>query len=112
LNHALDRATEAAAVLEADKSRLAGEIERVREEARSEIERAQAAAVASSNNGSGGNRAAVDEEIARAEDRLKNILALIEDPATELSAVIRKNVERSELESYLKGIQFVLTHGK
>ena len=33
---------------------------------------------------------------------------LIEDPAAELSVVIRKNVERADMESYLKGIRYVL----
>jgi hypothetical protein len=32
----------------------------------------------------------------------------MEDPDIELSTVVRKNVERAELESYLKGIRFAL----
>jgi len=39
---------------------------------------------------------------------VREISAVIEDPTSELSIVIRKNVERAELESYLKGIRFVL----
>jgi hypothetical protein len=30
----------------------------------------------------------------------------IDDPTTDLSTVIRKNVERAELNAYLKGIQY------
>jgi len=44
----------------------------------------------------------------RVENLIKEISAIIEDPATELPTVIRKDVERAELESYLKGIQFAL----
>jgi len=51
---------------------------------------------------------ALMKEMERVEGQVKEISALIEDPATELSTVIRKNVERAELESYLKGIRFAL----
>jgi hypothetical protein len=47
-------------------------------------------------------------EIQRVEGLIKEVSVLIEDPTTELSSVIRKNVERAELESYVKGIQFAL----
>ena len=36
----------------------------------------------------------------------------IEDPATDLSTVIRKNVERAELNAYLKGIQYSTGNSK
>jgi len=32
--------------------------------------------------------------------------SIIEDPNTELSVVIRKNVEKLELEAYLKGLRY------
>jgi hypothetical protein len=51
---------------------------------------------------------ALSAEIARVEGLIQEISTLIEDPATELSIVIRKNVERAELESYIKGIRFAL----
>jgi hypothetical protein len=114
LGRELTRSAESAAKLEAECSRLNGELERVREESRNEIQKAQesalaaAAAAAASSNGKGLS-AAINDEIARAENRLREVVAIIDDPATELSTVIRKNVERSEIESYLKGIQFVVT---
>jgi hypothetical protein len=35
----------------------------------------------------------------------------MEDSSTDLSTVIRKNVEKAELESYLRGIRFALNGG-
>ena len=118
LNRELSRATEAGALLESERQRLTAELERTREEAQSEIERARAEAAAAANSApppasnGGGNPALLNEEITRAEAKLREIVALIDDPATELSAVIRKNVQRSELEAYLKGIRFALNNGK
>jgi hypothetical protein len=37
---------------------------------------------------------------------IQEISKVVEDPETELSVVIRKNVERAELESYLRGLRF------
>jgi hypothetical protein len=37
---------------------------------------------------------------------MQGLSALIEDPATELSVVIRKTVERAQLDYYLKGLRF------
>src|SRR5262249_31390930 len=48
------------------------------------------------------------QEIARVEGALAEVMKLIDDPATALSTVMRKNVEKSALESYLRGIRFVL----
>jgi hypothetical protein len=45
-------------------------------------------------------------EVARVEDSIQEISRIIEDPSTELSLVIRKNAERAELESYLRGLRF------
>jgi hypothetical protein len=53
----------------------------------------------------------VAREIEQTERRIEEISILIEDPETELSTVIRKNVERAELESYLKGIRFASNGG-
>jgi chromosome segregation ATPase len=58
------------------------------------------------------NPEAVEAEIARIVFQIENISKLIDDPATELSVVIRKNVERAELDSYLKGIRFALKGSK
>ena len=48
----------------------------------------------------------LDQEIARVEALLAEVMKLIDDPATALSTVMRKNVEKAELESYLRGIRF------
>jgi hypothetical protein len=50
-------------------------------------------------------QSAFDAEVARIEGLLNEIVAAIEDPNSELSTIIRKNVEK-ELDSYLKGILF------
>jgi chromosome segregation ATPase len=54
----------------------------------------------------------INEEVARVEGLLRGITALIDDPSTELSTVIRKNVERAEWDAYLKGILFSMGRGK
>jgi chromosome segregation ATPase len=56
--------------------------------------------------------ARVNEEVARVEGLLRGLTALIDDPSTELSTVIRKNVERAEWDAYLKGILFSMGRGK
>jgi chromosome segregation ATPase len=48
------------------------------------------------------------EEV-RVEEVIRELSALIDDPATELSAVIRKTVERAQLDFYLKGLRFSAT---
>jgi chromosome segregation ATPase len=47
-------------------------------------------------------------EIVRIEDRLAEVMKLIDDPVSALSTVMRKNREKTELESYLKGIRFAI----
>jgi len=59
----------------------------------------------------GVDKAAIDAEVARIEDMIRQIVALIDDSATDLSTVIRKNVEKAELDAYLKGILFALGRG-
>jgi chromosome segregation ATPase len=54
----------------------------------------------------------IDEEVKRVEALIAEIALLIDNPETELATVIRKNVERAALESYLKGILFSLGRGK
>jgi hypothetical protein len=60
-----------------------------------------------------GNSAVANEslqtEVHRVEELIRSISAIIDAPETELSLVIRKNVERAELEAYLKGIKFAVT---
>jgi len=56
----------------------------------------------------GVNQETIAAEVERVEQMIRQIVALIDDPATELSTVIRKNVEKAELDAYLKGILFSL----
>lgn len=50
-------------------------------------------------------------EVVRIQGRIADIEKKIEDPSTELAIVIRKNVERAELDAYLKGIRFSMGGG-
>lgn len=50
----------------------------------------------------------LNAELARVKSMIEGIARLIDNPDTELSTVIRKNVERAELDAYLKGILFSL----
>jgi hypothetical protein len=54
----------------------------------------------------------ISSEVTRIQDKIQQITALIDDPDTELSTVIRKNVEKAELDAYLKGILFSLGKGQ
>jgi len=51
----------------------------------------------------------VKSEVSKVEESIQSISAIIDAPETELSLVIRKNVERAELEAYLRGIRFALS---
>ncbi len=75
-----------------------------------ESERSRFAAAAAKENASGAtiDPKLLNEEFARVEGKIAEIARLIDDPSTELSIVIRKNVERAELDAYLKGILFSL----
>lgn len=119
LNNEINHLTKAAAQWETERARLAGELERlarVQAATQAEAEKALAAAKAASvtvmKPGSGaGDAENITREMERIDSQVKEITALIEDPGTELSTVIRKNVERAELESYLKGLRFALNGG-
>jgi len=68
-----------------------------------------------SSNGTHGNSldtTTLDAEVRRIEVMIEEIAKLIDDPETELSTVIRKNVQRAELDAYLKGILFSLGRGQ
>ena len=77
-----------------------------------EAERARlsAAQAAGGGSGNGGGLATetITAEVSRVEAQLTQIIAVIDDPDTELSTVIRKNVEKAELDAYLKGMLFSL----
>lgn len=72
-----------------------------------ELERTKLSA-AHQGTGAGVNAETISAEVARVEGLLTQIIAIIDDPDTELSTVIRKNVEKAELDSYLKGILFAI----
>jgi len=71
---------------------------------------------ASSGSGETGgpspNSGEVDAEVQRVKGMIQVIVHTIDDPATELSTVIRKNVEKAELDAYLHGIHFALGRAK
>jgi hypothetical protein len=48
----------------------------------------------------------IQAEITRVESAILSIAQIVENPETELSVIIHKNVERAELESYLRGLRF------
>jgi chromosome segregation ATPase len=109
LNRELSRVSMAAAQLEADRQRLTAEIESMQVQVRSAQEKSREA---KANTTTSSQPPGLSEEITRSERKLQALIDIIDDPATELSAVIRKNVERSEIEAYLKGIRFAMGNGK
>jgi hypothetical protein len=110
----VNRVTQTATQWELERTRLTGEIEklaRVQAATQAEAERAITAMRAATTSKPGTtsvNSEALSKEVERVEALVKQITDLIENPATELSTVIRKNVERAELESYLKGIRYAV----
>src|SRR5436190_6102446 len=117
LNTELGKMAQTTAQWESERTRLNGELERLaRVQAATQAEAEKAilavkAATTSAKNAKSANSEALSAEIETVEARIKEISALIEDPASELSTVIRKNVERAELESYVKGIRFAISNG-
>jgi chromosome segregation ATPase len=86
------------------KSKLAEELHSASELLKAERSRTDDG----SKDGDGFDGLAVQSEISRVEGELNEIVAVIENPNTDLSIVIRKNVEKAELDSYLRGILFTL----
>ena len=116
LNNEVTRLTQVGAKWETERARLTAEVEhlaRVQAATQAEAEKAFAAAKAAISSVVKpatplADNEALTAEMERVQRLIQEISALIEDPATELSTVIRKNVERAELEAYLKGIRFAL----
>jgi chromosome segregation ATPase len=102
LNNALEKTAQMGADWEAERGRLSAEIERLQ----NALAVAQAHKEIEKNTEPPVNSAALSKEIERVENLIKEISSVIDDPSTPLSIVIRKNVERAELESYLKGIRY------
>ena len=110
LNKELQLAGNTASELQVERSKLTAELQRVREESAAEISRLRAAAekaVAAASAASRVHPPVATDEIAQVQSRLAEVVAIIDDPMTELSVVIRKNVEKLELEAYLKGLKYI-----
>jgi len=85
------------------KTQLAQELQNASvllESERSRLSAAQAGAP------SGLDNEAIQAEIKRVEKSIGEIIAVIDNPDTELSTIIRKNVEKAELDAYLRGILY------
>ena len=123
LSKELQQAADAASELQVERLRLTAELQRIREEASLELDRVREEANVEVNRVREEARSAAAaavsasppaqpaDEIARTEIKLAELISLIEDPMTELSVVIRKNVEKLELEAYLRGLRYA-TSGK
>ena len=100
----------------AQKTKLAAELETTGATLKSErakfAEEVSKSKTATNGNGKSTNGGLIDAEVTRIEGMIRDITTLIDDPATELSTVIRKNVEKAELDAYLKGILYSLGRGK
>ena len=110
LNKELQLAGNTASELQVERSKLTAELQRVREESAAEISRLRDAAekaVAAASAAARVQPPVATDEIARVQSRLSEVIAIIDDPTTELSVVIRKNVEKLELEAYLKGLKYI-----
>jgi len=122
LNAELSKMAQAKVQWEAERARLNRELERIsriQAATQAEAERAVLAvkvtatdAAKSRSAGVSLNSQAVTTEIGRIQRLIQDISTAIEDPASELTTIIRKNVERAELESYLRGIRFAIQSSK
>ena len=89
------------------RSQLMDEIESLRRQLEDEKQTAAQAKIAVSAHGSSKENEAVQAEIARVEHVIQEISQIVESSETELSVVIRRNVERAEMVSYLRGLRFI-----
>ena len=106
-----DRAVQVLAERDAEHQQTLSLVNRFRNELADERERfrrelEQAMASQDNEDDASVNIDALRAEVNRVETLIQEISRIIENPATELSVVIRRNAERIELESYLKGIRF------
>jgi len=103
--------SEEIAALEKQVSLLEADLERERD-LRGEAPAVKETFVAPAASANGSSDQDLQGEINRIESMIADINRLIDDPACELSTVIRKNVERAELDAYLKGIFFSMGQAK
>src|SRR5439155_1341359 len=99
---------EAQTAWEGEQRRLTAKVEKLEQRLQEALQ--QKTQVAEELKGVGGSLdpQTMEAEITRVEGLLNEIVTVIENPDTELSTVIRKNVEKAELDAYLKGILFSL----
>ena len=121
----LSRLADESSTMVDEKNRLQEDLERAskaatqREEQlhqlQQDLDNARRALAETQTNGSSGTGDVdvdvIREEVVRVEASLHAIIKAIEDPSAELSFVVRKNVERAQLDSYLQGLRFA-TGGK
>src|SRR5205085_6747238 len=96
----LDELLHSAAQWDSERASLKTELKRVLAESEQAMASARKEAAAQSPVSAD----ALKNEVRRVEESIQIISTIIDAPETELSLVIRKNVERAELEAYLKGI--------
>jgi hypothetical protein len=101
LRRALEQATNASVEFESECDRLREE----RDLAKKQLSEATAESRSKKPSVDVGG---LQAEVKRIEGVIQEISRVIDDPSTELSVVIRKNAERAELDSYLRGIRFSL----
>jgi chromosome segregation ATPase len=111
-----------------ERTRLKAETERVTEERNrlaSECEQAKAqlsimqrgldharSGGAMLSGGTAAQSDAILAEVDRVEALIQGIARVVDDPETDLSDIVRRNVERAELESYLNGLRFLMDCGQ
>jgi hypothetical protein len=111
LHKELQHAGNTASELQMERTKLNAELQRLKDESAQEISKLRASVEAATAAATAAAKTPPPappskDEAARVQAKLKEVTSIIDDPATELSVVIRKNVEKLELEAYLKGLRY------
>ncbi len=102
-----DHERELAEAVNKIRSELTEEIDGLRRELEEARHATVQAPIPASTQMSSVETQVLQEEIARVEDLIRSLSQIVENPATELSLIIRKSAERAELHSYLRGLRFI-----
>jgi chromosome segregation ATPase len=94
------------------KTQLAQQLQSASLLLEAERTRLSAAQTSGESGGDGVDKNAIQAEVVRVEGLISEIVAVIDNPQTDLSTIIKKNVEKAELDSYLRGILFALGRKK
>ena len=86
----------------ADNQRLKEECERLKESVENALRQQKGASIETART------EAILLEVARVEGQIREIVARISDSDTDLDTLVRKNVERSQMEAYLDGLRFAI----